>query len=225
MMDICYFCKNKSRAVGKLDQKELEKLGHSCNQAVFNKDDSIMIQNAISNDIVFIQEGLVKVHLMGPEKEQILRIVKGPSYLGIPTTIGSKTNLYSATAITKTDACFIDYEIFKEFIIQNGRFAYEVIVELCKNELRYYKKCINQVQKQSSGKIADALLYFSDEIFNKEKFELPLTRNELGDFTCSTRETVSRVLSDFSLNGIIKIEKNKIAILDKKQLEIISKIG
>ena len=225
MVDICHYCQAKSKATGKLDHKQLEKLGHSCNQTIFQKDDIIMIQDALSSTIVYIQEGLVKVHAIGPEKEQILKIVKGPSYLGLPTTIGAKFNKYSATAISETSACFIGLDVFKGFIINSGEFAYEIIVDLCKSELQHYKKCINQVQKQSAGKIAEALLYFSEEIFNNTEFKIPLSRNELGDLTCSTRETVSRVLSDFSSNNIIKINKNDISILNKKQLEYLSKMG
>ncbi|MEN8123779.1 MAG: Crp/Fnr family transcriptional regulator [Bacteroidota bacterium] len=225
MTDICYYCLQKSKATGKLDQKELERLGHNCNQVVFQKGDKILIQDALSYNIAFIKEGLVKVHAMGPEKEQILKIVKGPSYLGIPTTISAKINEYSATAISKTSVCFIGFEVFKEFIKKNGQFAYEIIVELCRGELYNFKKSINQIQKQGPGKIAEALLYFSEKIFDKQNFEIPLTRNELGDLTCSSRETVSRILSDFSKNKIIRLNKNNISILNKKQLEIISKKG
>lgn len=225
MNDICQYCKNKSIATGKLDQKELEKLGHSCNQVVFQKNDRIMVQDAMSYNIVFIKEGLVKIHAKGPEKEQILKIVKGPSYLGIPTTVGAKINQYSATAIAETSVCFITFDIFSEFVINNGAFAFEIIVELCKDELHNYKKFINQVQKQSSGKMAETLLYFSEEIFKSDSFYLPLSRSELADLTCSSRETVSRVLSDFTSNGIINLKKNNFSILDKKQLRLISKKG
>ncbi len=225
MIDICEICDKKSTATGKLDHKELERLGHSCNQVVFQKNDRIIVQDAMSYNIVFIKEGLVKVHAKGPEKEQILRIVKGPSYLGIPTTIGAKTNQYSATAVCETSVCYITFDIFKEFINQNGQFAYEVLVELCRNELYFYKRFINHQQKQSSGKIAEALLYFSNEIFDQEEFTIPLSRNELADLTCSSRETVSRVFSDFVNNKIIKLNKNKIVILNKKQLEFISTKG
>lgn len=225
MTDICYYCLKKSIATEKLDKKELKELGRSCSQVKLRKGDKIMIQNALSYNIAFIKEGLVKVHAKGPEREQILRIAKGPAYLGIPTTVGAKINQYSATAISKTSVCFIGFDVFKNSIKTNGEFAYEIIVELCKNELQFYKKCINQVQKQGPGKIAEALLYFSEKIFNKQKFKLPLTRNELGDLTCTSRETVSRILSDFSNSNIIKVDKNKISILDKKQLETISKMG
>ena len=184
-----------------------------------------MIQDALSYHIVFIKEGLVKIHAKGPERDHILKIEKGPAYLGIPTVVDSKTNKYSATAISETSVCFIDIDIFKDFIKRNGEFAYEIIVNLCKNELYSYKKCINQVQKQGPGKIAEALLYFSEEIFDDLDYNLPLTRNELGNLTCTTRETVSRILSDFSNNKIIKVDKKNISILNKNQLEIISKMG
>jgi CRP-like cAMP-binding protein len=62
-------------------------------------------------------------------------------------------------------------------------------------------------------------------IFESLKFELPLNRNELGDLTCSSRETVSRILSDFAHHGIIDINKKNITILDKEELERISETG
>ncbi len=224
-MDICYYCKQKSIAAGKLQRKELEKLGDSCNQVTFHRGDRIMIQDALSYNIIFVKEGLVKVHMMGPERDQILKIAKGPCYLGVPATVGTRINPYSATCISDAHVCFIGADVFKEFIHQNGAFAYEIIVELCKNELFNFRKCINQVQKQGNGKIAEALLYFSEVIFESLEFELPLNRNELGDLTCSSRETVSRILSDFAQHGIIKINKKIITILDKEELERISETG
>ena len=224
-MDLCYYCKHKSKAAQNLGEKELEKLGHSCNSVTFQKGDRIMIQDSLSYNIVYVKEGLVKVHVMGPEREQILKIAKGPCYLGIPTTVGAKVNQYSATAILETKVCFIGLEIFKEFITYNGRFAYEIILELCKNELYNFRKCINQLQKQGPGKIAEALLYFSDNVFNEMKFDLPLTRNELGDLTCTSRETVSRILTDFCENKLIEVDQKHISILNREKLEHVSETG
>ena len=81
------------------------------------------------------------------------------------------------------------------------------------------------MQKQGPGKIAEALLFFSEKIFESNSFVLPLTRNELGDLTCTSRETVSRILSDFSKSEILKINRSDITILNKKLLENISKTG
>jgi len=225
MMDICFYCNTKSKATEKLDPEELQKLGNNCNEAVFEKGDKIIIQNSLSYNIVYVKEGLVKVHTMGPDKDQILKIIKAPSYLGIPTTFGARINEYSATAISKTKVCFIEFGVFKSLIEQNGQFALEIITDSCEREIQSYKKYVNQVQKQGPGKVAEALLFFSEKIFESQNFVLPLTRIELGDLTCTSRETISRILSDFSKNNIININRSNVTILNKRQLEIISKTG
>lgn len=224
-MDLCSYCTKKSKAAENLGEKQLEKLGRSCNEVFFRKGDKIMIQDALSYNIVFVKDGLVKVHVMGPEREQILKIAKGPCYLGIPTTVGARVNQYSATAIMETNVCFIGVEIFKEFVIENGQFAFEIIREMCRNELYNFRKCINQLQKQGPGKIAEALLYFSENVFDDLNFELPLTRNELGDLTCTSRETVSRILTDFDQNKLIDVDKKRIKITNVEKLKMISEMG
>lgn len=224
-MDLCNICTEKSKAAQSLEKRELEKLGNSCNSVTFVRGDKIMIQNALSYNIVYVKDGLVKVHVMGPEREQILKIAKGPCYLGIPTTVGAKVNQYSATAIMETKVCFIGVEIFKEFITNNGLFAYEIIREMCSNELYNFRKCINQLQKQGPGKIAEALLYFAENVFDDLHFVLPLSRNELGDLTCTSRETVSRILTDFDQNKLIKVDKKRIVITNVEKLRRISEMG
>jgi len=223
--EVCKFCTKKSKAVSELRAEELEILGDSCAQVNFKKGNRIMIQNVLSHNIAYIQEGLVKIHISGPEREQILKIAKGPCYLGIPTTVGDRINHYSATALVETKVCFIGIDTFKAFLNGNPKFSYEIIVDLCKNELYNFRRCVNQLQKQSPGKIAEALLHFANNIFEDLSFELPLTRNELGDLTCTSRETVSRILGDFHKNGILEIDKNHIKLKNLEMLEHISRNG
>jgi len=194
-------------------------------EVTFSKGDIIFKQNALSSNIIYIKEGLVSIHITGPEREQILKIAKGPSYLGIPTTLGDKINHYSATALTDVSVCFIDIETFKTFIATNKEFAYEIIVELCKNELGHFKRCVNQMQKQSPGRVAEALLFFADEIFKNDSFTIPLNRHEFGDLTGCSRENVSRILMEFHKDGLIKIDGPDIKILNKEALKMVSKNG
>jgi len=224
-MEICKYCSKRSLAAEHLGNEELEKLGHSCVEVSFEKGDIIFKQNALSSNIIYVREGLVKIHMAGPEREQILKIAKGPTYLGIPTTLGDKVNNYSATALTKTEVCFIDIRIFKDFISSNSDFAYEIIVNLCKNELGHFHRCVNQLQKQSPGRVAETLIFFADEIFENDTFDLPLSRHEFGDLTGNSRENVSRILSDLNNEGLIKISGKSIQILDKEKLFKISRIG
>jgi len=224
-LEICKFCSKRSLAAKHLGNEELEKLGHSCVEVTFSKGDIIFKQDALSSNIIYIREGLVKIHISGPDREQILKIAKGPTYLGIPTTLGDKINHYSATAISPTEVCFIDINVFKDFISSNSDFAYEIIVNLCKNELGHFHRCVNQLQKQSPGRVAETLLFFANEIFENDTFDIPLTRHELGDLTGNSRENVSRILSDFNNENLIKISGKTITITEKETLAKISRNG
>ena len=224
-LDICKLCGKRSSAAEHLDNDELEQLSCSCTEVVFSKGDIIFKQNALSSNIIYIKDGLVNVHITGPEKEHILKIAKGPTYLGIPTTLGDKINHYSATALTKTKVCFIDINTFKYFIATNSDFAFEIMVDLCKNELYNFRCCVNHLQKQSSGRIADALLFFANDIFEKDKFTLPLNRIEFGDLTGCSRENVSRIFTEFHKERLVNINGKEIELLKKDVLNMISQKG
>ena len=222
---ICKNCNIKSSAAKSLKPDELERLGNNCVEVSFKKGEVVFKQGAFSSNIIYIRSGLVKIHMKGPAEEQIIKITKAPSYLGIPTTFGEKVNQYSATAIDNTTVCFIDIEVFKYFIFKNGNFAYQIIIDLCRNELNSFNKCVNRTQKHIHGRAADALLFFSKEIYDKEEFTLPLSRLELGYFVNTSRESICRILNEFHNSNIIELKGKNVKILNNELLLTISEKG
>ncbi len=221
----CASCLLRSKAVDNLAEQELSVLGESCVEAVFEKGETIFKQDALSSNIIYLQTGLVKLLVKGPQRTQILRLKKAPCYLGVPTTMGDKINHYSAVAIERTTACFIDINTFKELIRINPDFSYEIIIELCRNELEQFNRCVKLVQNQVFGRLATHLLDLSTHIYQSDQFDLPLNRSEIADLVCSSRETVSRLLSDLAKEEIIKVDGKHLEILDKNRLQQISEKG
>jgi CRP/FNR family transcriptional regulator len=221
----CSSCIFKSPATKMLTNNELAQLEQNCAVAVLNPGEIIFKQGIFSSNIVYIRNGIVKLHLEGPHREQIIKIAKGPTYLGIPTTLDEKFYKYSATVVEKTETCFIDSEAFKLFVQGNGQFAYEIIVQLCNDELNIYKNCISKTQKNTRGRIADAILFFKEEIYESDSFIIPLTRSDLGNYVDATRESVSRILTEFHHESIIKLKGKRVDILNEKLLQLISKTG
>ena len=191
----------------------------------FVKGDSIIKQGTYSTNVAFLRKGLAKIHLAGPSSEQIVRIAKAPAYLGLPTTFGDKINQYSVTAIADAEVCFIDVQTFRDLLKENDSFSYEIILDLCRNELESFRRCANRTQKQSRGNMADVLLEFSNNIFESDTFLLPLNQSEMGNMVDSSRESISRILSEFDKDGIIKMTGKQIEILNKKSLILISQNG
>ena len=120
----CSSCLLKSKAVESLGENELHILGKGCVQAVFKKGETIFKENALSSNIIYLQTGLVKLMIDGTHRMQILKIEKAPCYLGLPTTVGDKINHYSAVALEKTIACFVDINVFKELLKISPDFSY-----------------------------------------------------------------------------------------------------
>ena len=222
---VCKFCNLKSNAAQKLNERELDVLGNNCATAQFESGDIIIKQDALSTNVAYIKSGLVKIHIKGPSKEKIMRIAKAPAYLCLPSTFGDKVNHFSATALEKTTVCFIDVTTFKNFIFENGAFAYQIILDMSKGELQNFHNLINNAQKQNIGRVADSILFFAKEIYDSNSFVLPISRQDLGDLLGITRESASRILTDFHNEKILEIVGRKITIVNEPLLRQISEKG
>ena len=221
----CKDCSLRSSAASHLSDNELNVLENECAQVHFKKGEIIFKQDALASNIIYLKTGLAKLHMASRKRDQIIKIIKAPDFLRISTTIADKVNHYSATAIEDSIACFIDINSFNDFIFKNGEFAYEIIISLSKSELESFRRCVNRNQKQTIGRVADALIYFSEQIYYNDEFDFPLSRNDLADLICSSRESVSRVLGEFDKDKIIKLDGKKIKIRNKALLQQIGNNG
>jgi len=225
MENDCKKCPFNSKAASMLSDCSFDQLSSNHLVLKFKKGDTIIKQGMYSTNVVFLRTGLAKIHLAGPYHEQIVKLVKAPSYLGLPTTFGDKINQYSVTAVTDTEVCFIDVEIFQTILKENRDFSHEIILELCRNELESFRRCANRTQKLLRGNMADVLLELSDNIFKSDIFNLPLSQVDLANLIDTSRESVSRVLTEFDKDGIIKLNGKSIEIVNKKSLKLISQNG
>lgn len=225
MKTACNLCQFKSIAAQKLNGTELETLSVNCLSVKFKRGDSIIKQGMYSTNIAFLKRGLAKIHITGPYHEQIVKIVTSSRYLGLPTTFGNKVNQYSITAIDESEVCFIDISTFRMLLRTNQDFNDQILIELCQSELEAYNRCANRTQKQVRGKIADVLLDFSNNIYHSETFPFFLTQEEIGNMVDASRESVSRVMTEFAKDGIIKTSSKQIEIINHKMLTLISTNG
>jgi CRP-like cAMP-binding protein len=218
-MDTCVNCQYKSVAAEVLNENVLNALHKSCALVGFDVGEIIVKQNALSTNVAYISNGLVKMHTNDGAKEKIIRIVKAPTYLCLPSNISDTVNHFSVTALEPTTVCFLDMTIFRNFICTNGEFAYQIIMELSKSQLKNMHNCINSIQRHTIGNVAQCILSFSKDIYNSDTFTLPISRQDLSEMAGTTRESASRILSELHHENIIKLEGKKITILNEKLLE------
>lgn len=213
------------KSMGTLKNCQLENLEKNHAVVKFKKGASIIKQGMFSTNVVFLRAGLAKAHITGPHDEQIVRLIKAPTYLGLPTSFGNKINQYSVTAVLDSEVCFIDINMFRSILKENSDFSIYIIQELSKSELESYRRCANRTQKQTRGNLAEVLLDLSDNIFESDSFTLPISQSDMGNLVDASRESVNRLLSEFINDNIIEMKGREMKILNKKSLQIISSNG
>jgi len=225
MKNECKDCDCVLKSMGTLKDCQLESLEKNHVVVKFKKGASIIKQGMFSTNVVFLRTGLAKIHITGPYNEQIVRLIKAPTYLGLPTAFGNKINQYSVTAALDSEACFIDINMFRKILEENNDFSAYIIQELSKSELESYRRCANRAQKQTRGNLAEVLLDLSDNIFKSDSFMLPISQSDMGNLVDASRESINRLLSEFINDSIIEMQGRKVKILNKKSLQIISSNG
>jgi CRP/FNR family transcriptional regulator len=84
---------------------------------------------------------------------------------------------------------------------------------------------ISIAHKQSNGRVADILIFLSENIYNNRSFVLSLSRQELAEFAGCSKELIIRTLQNFCTDGIIDISGKNIEILNMNLLYKISRNG
>jgi CRP/FNR family transcriptional regulator len=209
-----------------LTEEELYRVNQTRLTVVFNKGETIRKQGTYLSHVLMINKGLAKLYLEGPDqRNSIIRIVQPTNFIGGPGIYLDNLHHFSVAALTETTVCFIDVQVFRELVDSNHQFAHEFMKDFSRNVLSVYKRMINLTQKQMPGRMADALLYLFDEIFNSTRIPMLLSRNDLAELSGMSKDSAVKTLRDFQQDGIIEINERELALLNADALNRISKLG
>lgn len=224
--NICVGCEVGSCALITLKSSELEHMGTKAYHAEFRQGEIIRKQETPLDSIIYVRSGFVKEYISYPNApDQVIQIIKPRTYIGLQGIGNNPLSIFSYQSITRTEICFIERSVFRELIRGNGSFAEQLLISLGQESVNNHKRFLSLNQTQTFGKVAGLLLYFSEEIYNHNTFNLYLKRAELAQMVASTRESVTRVLRWMHNEGLISMDKNMISILDKPRLEELAKKG
>jgi CRP-like cAMP-binding protein len=222
----CENCPDKSCATTVLDLREMDSIYRNRYINEVKKGRTILNEGSPTSHIIYLRSGLVKEYIIRQDnQEQILQIIMPHSYLGLTSIFGDKVNHYSYTALTDIKLCYIDIDVFTSLVKNNGNFAFEILTSVGRESLNSFHRFIDQNHKKIYGRIADILIYFSKIVFSDNKFQIPMTRQEIANMVGTSRESTGRVLARFRGEKIIEIHGKSIVINDMAKLEEISRYG
>jgi len=222
----CDKCLFKGIAIQYLSNEDFEKIQNCAIQLKFKKGETILKQGAKATHIVYLHNGKVKFNYENDGgKNLILTITNAPSILGGANLFYEGINIFSICAIEDCEVCLIEVETIKNIILNNSALTLKLVEMVALSFRASVMNFITKAHKQVNGRVADVLIYLSNNIYHKKSFRLDLSRKELSEFAGCSQENLINTISHFNKEKIIKVDGKNIEILDFDKLEKISRLG
>ena len=226
LIENCENCSSGWKNLQLLTKSELLLINENRYEATFKPGEVMLKQGSPTSNALFLADGMAKIYMEGLKGKNFIMSIGLPGMLIMgPGAYVNSRHTYSVAAITRVHACFISFDIFKQLVRVNGAFAESLIEDISAKSLKTQLRMVNLAQKRMSGRLAEVLLYFSNDVFNNDEYDMILSRQELGEMTSMAKECVVRILKELEDSGVIYSDSSKIKILDKERLIQISEKG
>ena len=222
----CENCQLKSLFFTHVNVNQLIDICDIKEERSFKKGEVIIQEGDKISEFLYMKEGLVKLSKSSAdEKDQIISFSKPFDFVSLLSVFSAEKYKYSVTAIEDTTVCILDLDVVKRYAQQNAMFTMDLITHISEATDKIILENLEIRRKHLKGRVAHVLLYFANYIYEKDEYELPVSRREIAEYIGMTTENVIRTLSEFRKDKIIKIFGKDILIADKNMLHSISEFG
>lgn len=226
LVNSCENCIVSWKNFKNLSKSEIRLVNENRYEATFKPGEVILKQGSPASSAVFLAKGMAKIYIEGLDGKNFMLGIALPTRLIIGPGVHVHTrHTYSVSALTVVQACFISFDIINQLVKQNAAFASGMIEDLSLKSYAVHNKLVSITQKKMPGRLAEAILFFADEVYKSDVFDILLSRQELGEYTNMAKESVVRILKELETSGLIKADCSKIQILDREKLRLISERG
>jgi CRP/FNR family transcriptional regulator, polysaccharide utilization system transcription regulator len=182
-------------------------------QVIYMEDDPV-------NFVFYLAKGKVKT-FRGSEdgKEMITRLYREGDIFGF-VSLFEESRKESCTAIDQSELIALPRIVFLEILESNNDVALKLIKSLSGQLLETGDRMRKLAYGSSGKKIADALIFYA-RIYQDHQDDFPFDRRDISSLAGVAKESVSRKISYFNNNGLIKVNpmNGNIKIQDSKKLE------
>ncbi len=219
----CIDCKYKSEPFQKLSEEQMNRVDERRSELSFKSGQLLNKQGMFMTHIIFIRKGFVKLFLENDDEVTIVGIAKPGSFIGVQALYGEPVFPFSAEALTDTEVCMKDINVFRELVLENPEFAKGIIEILNADLIQAYKRMFSLSTHQVNARFSELLLYMRNVLYESNPFTLTISKKDIADLISTSPESVSRLISDFREQGIISSSGKTIEILDVNKLETLCK--
>ena len=225
ILDNCLTCPvREEHLFCNLSPAALQKLNEIKSTAVYPKSAVLFIEGQQPRGVFVLCHGKVKLSTSSSEgKTLITKLSTAGDVLGLNAVISNHPYEVTAEMIEPGQANFIPRDALLRFLKEHGEVALRVAEQLSQNYYTAYEE-IRTLGLTSSPaeKFAKILLSWCPENpqgNGQAQVKLTLTHEEIAEMIGTTRETVSRLFSDFKKKELLQVKGSTLVIHNKSALE------
>lgn len=216
-------CLKDLTVFSKLKPDELELVCKSSYEKHYKKGGIIFFENDVHGGLYLLISGRVKLTMLSPNgKEKVLNILQEGDIMGEISFFDLDPHPITAEAIEDTRLLIIPREKLEEIITEKPSLALKIIESLAKKTRLLTSQVRELVFHDAAGRMASLIRRFLDDfglkVSSGKMIDIILTHKEIANLIGSSRVTVTKIINNFIDQGIIKMYKRKIVVLDEEKL-------
>jgi CRP/FNR family transcriptional regulator, dissimilatory nitrate respiration regulator len=187
------------------------------------KGEKVFAEGETALGFYVVVRGRIKIFKVSPDgKEQVLHIVSFPEPFGEVPVFAGVFFPANAHVIEDASLVFFPRNAFVDLIKKDPSLAMNMMALLSKRLMQFTSLIENLALKEVPSRLAAYLLYLSERNSDSNIVELDIPKALLSNVLGTIPETVSRVFSKMTAEGIINVKGRKIHLLDKKRISEVS---
>lgn len=185
---------------------------------------TLFTEGEISDRVVVVLDGLVKVSFFTDDGKEVLLAVRGRGEaLGDMAALDGEPRSATVTALTDADTVVLSAEGFRSFLSSDGDTTLVMLGHLSRRLRDADRKRIEFGALDATGRLAMRLLELADRFGtpngNGIQIDVSLSQQDLAGWTGSSREAISKALQSLRKRNIVATERRRITVLDRDALE------
>lgn len=203
--------------------EDFEKAGIRVIERRFEAKDTIFAPGDPDEQLYFLLEGTVRLYkLYGDYKEATTALLKDRGVFGKLSLVEGRWQDVFAEAVTDVRVASARKSALAEIIKRRPEFAIKLFSSFSER-LRQSDEVVERLlHREVSTRLATLLLNLGDRFGESDdagtSLDMGLTHQDLANMIASTREAVSKAMTEFQHEGLIEVRNRRIAILNEKAL-------
>lgn len=225
ILDNCLACPvREEHLFCNLSPPALQKLNEIKSTAVYPKSAVLFIEGQQPRGVFVLCNGKAKLSTSSSEGKTLITKISQPGdVLGLNAAISNHPYEVTAEMIEPGQANFIPRDALLQFLKQYGEVALRVAEQLSRNYYTAYEEIRTLgLTTSPAEKFAKLLLSWYPEKAQSNgpaQLKLTLTHEEIAEMIGTTRETVSRLFSDFKKKQLLQVKGSTLVLRNKDGLE------